>query len=329
MYKETTMKKMIKRALWALGYEIKERNTYLPSPPDNSALIYNVFLERLYKDATIKNIIKRALWALGCEINKRSTYLPSPPDCSVLVDNVFPGPWVSGVLEMSNRSYRPPVLQQHGTTKFGDDTRFGDNICLKYITNFLDVRDQRILEIGPLEAYYSILLEKMGVRENIAIEARTTNLQKCQRIKEKYHLDYTQFVQANLERLYSGKDVLGFQGPFDLVFCLGVFYHLPDPGRALVWMRSQSSTLFLGTFYCEGTPRQNDVEYVYCGSSYRARWIPEGGVDDPTAGMSPSSLQLYESDLLRLIQDVGYSRISVLGRDIENNGYHITLIAEI
>ena len=72
---------------------------------------------------------------------------------------------------------------------------------LKYIASFLDVRDQRIMEIGPLEAYYSILFEKMGVRENIAIESRTDNLGKCQRIKEKFKLNRTQFLQYDLERL--------------------------------------------------------------------------------------------------------------------------------
>ena len=44
--------------------------------------------------------------------------------------------------------------------------------------------------------------------------------------------------------------------------------------------------------------------------------------------MSPTSLQLYEDDLLRLIQDVGYSRTSVLGKDVQNHVDHITLLAE-
>jgi len=148
----------------------------------------------------MKKAIKKVSLTLGYEVHKSQPkpYVPSPPDDSILTDDIVQGPWVSGVLQMSNRYYRPPVLQHYGS-KFGEDTR------LKYITDFLDVRDQRILEIGPLEAYYSILLEKMGVRENVAIEARAINVQKCQRIKEIYHLDRTQFVQADLELLYSGE----------------------------------------------------------------------------------------------------------------------------
>jgi len=96
---------------------------------------------------------------------------------------------------MSNRDYRPQVLHYHRRGFEEEDVR------LKYIASFLDVRDQRIMEIGPLEAYYSILFEKMGVRENIAIESRTDNLGKCQRIKEKFKLNRTQFLQYDLERL--------------------------------------------------------------------------------------------------------------------------------
>jgi len=80
----------------------------------------------------------------------------------------------------------------------------------------------RTLEIGPLEGHHSVLLEKMGVRENVAIESRDDNLRKCLRIKEKYRLDHTTFLQQDLERLYSGQEKPQFNGPFDLVFCLGV-----------------------------------------------------------------------------------------------------------
>jgi SAM-dependent methyltransferase len=274
--------------------------------------------ERFFGEFVVKTAIKKALWACGYDIHKRQ---PQALDDSILTDEGVSGPWVGRALQVSNRYYRPPVLQHHHS-QYGDDTR------LKYITDFLDVRDQRILEIGPLEGYHSTILEKMGVRENIAIESRAINLRKCQRTKDKYHLDHTHFLQADLERLYKEEEVASFKGPFDLVFCAGVLYHLPDPGRGLEWMRSQSSALFLATHYCAGRPRRNDVEYHYCGKSYRARRMPEGGIDDPLSGMSPSSMWLYESDLLNLIRDVGYSRTSVLGRDLQNNHYHITLIAE-
>jgi hypothetical protein len=70
------------------------------------------------------------------------------------------------------------------------------------------------------------------------------------------------------------------------------------------------------------------ITYSYGGKSYRGQEWPEGGIACPIAGMSPTSVQLYEYDLLRLIQDVGYSRTWVLGKDIQNHTDHITLLAE-
>jgi hypothetical protein len=222
---------------------------------------------------------------------------------------------------MANRDYRPQVLHYH---RIGIEE---EDACLKYIASFLDVRDRRILEIGPFEGYHSIFLEKMGVRENIAIESRPENLRKCQRIKEKFQLNHTQFLQYDLERLYRGEDIPSFSGPFDLVFCLGVLYHLPDPGRGLEWMRSQSSTLFLGTHYVRRNGK-NSTTYSYRKKSYRGQEVAEAGIACPIAGMSPTSMHLYEDDLLRLIQDVGYSRIWMLGKDVQNHNVYITLLAE-
>src|ERR1700730_13649948 len=102
----------------------------------------------------MKRLIKKALWTLGYDLHKRTDW--SQPDDSLLADEVIAGPWVGTVLQVANRYYRPPVMQHH-RSKFGDDMR------LKYIADFLDVRDQRILEIGPLEGHHSVLLEKMGV----------------------------------------------------------------------------------------------------------------------------------------------------------------------
>jgi len=44
--------------------------------------------------------------------------------------------------------------------------------------------------------------------------------------------------------------------------------------------------------------------------------------------MSPVSVMLYEEDLLSLLREVGYSRISVLGKDLQNDFPHITILAE-
>jgi hypothetical protein len=269
----------------------------------------------------MKAIAKRLARSLGYEISKiQSPSAWPPPDSEPPEDEVIPGPWIYHVLQMANQHYQPRTLRYH-RTKYGDDQR------IKYIAYFLDLRGLRTLEIGPLEGHHSVLLEKMGVRENVAIESRDDNLRKCLRIKEKYRLDHTTFLQQDLERLYSGQEKPQFTGPFDLVFCLGVLYHVPEPAKALEWFRSQANTLFLGTHFAEPRER-SDATYVCNGKSYRVKQWREGGLMDPASGMSPVSLWPYESDLIAMIHDAGYQRISVLGKDLQNGRAHITILAE-
>jgi hypothetical protein len=227
----------------------------------------------------MKELVKRLARSMGVEIRR----IPSskamwpkedtePPQDELLRDEH----WIYHVLQMANKHYQPAKMQYH-RTPYGDDTR------LKYMTYFLDVRDQRVLEIGPLEGHHSVILEKMGIRENIAVEARQDNLRKCSRIKEKYRLDRTTFLQHDLERLYRGQERPRFAGPFDLVFCLGLLYHVSEPAKALEWFRSQAPTLFLGTQYIEGEV-DGAESYYHNGRGYRAVRESEFGHYDPTTG---------------------------------------------
>jgi hypothetical protein len=267
---------------------------------------------------TVKTLIKRAFNSVGLEIRK----LKAPePDGELPQDEVVSGPWETHALQMANLNYRPHTLRYH-RTKYGDDQR------LKYMAYFLDLRGLRILELGPYEGHHSVVLEKMGVRENIAVESRQENLQKCLRIKQKYGLDRTTFVLGDIEDFYNGAERPTFNGPFDLVFCLGVLYHVPDPGKALAWFRSQAKKLFLGTHYPGHSSPPDAKTYLHAGKSYRVSESPEGGIADPISGMSPVSLLPYVSDLLRLLHDVGYDRVSVLGHDVQNGGPHVTILAE-
>jgi len=200
---------------------------------------------------------------------------------------------------------------------------------------FLDVRGYRILELGPLEGHHSVILEKLGILENVAIEGRRDNYEKCLRVKELYGLSVTTFHNENLEDLFEGRRQLPMRGNFDLVFALGVLYHMPDPGAALAWCRAQAPQLFLGTHYVEPAFRRSSLggthgleTYVSKGRTYRCRWYQEGGLKDPISGMSLRSCVLYQPDLIRMLHDAGYGRVSVLGKDIQNHNPHITLLAE-
>lgn len=235
--------------------------------------------------------------------------------------------WGYHAPQMANRSYRPPRLV-YRRTEYGDDHR------LKYLLYFLDVRDQRVLELGPYEGHHSILLEKLGVRETVSLEARPDNYQKCLHIQQRYRLTRTTFHLSNIEHLCAGTEAPPYTGIFDLVYCLGVLYHLPEPARALRWCRAQAPQLFLGTHYTETRILHEYTDGFRQGSYrdgdhvYDGLWYSEHGVADALSGMSPASFWPTEQALIQMLTRAGYTRIHLLGKDIQNRHPHLTLLAE-
>ena len=120
----------------------------------------------------MKKIIRFILRKFGFEVRKiNKSFLNDQPltakwikdsEPEPNVDEVIKEGWVSNVLHMANKNYTPPNLS-YLRTQDGEDYR------IKYVAYSLDLRDQRVLEMGPFEGRHSVLIEKMGARENIAI----------------------------------------------------------------------------------------------------------------------------------------------------------------
>ena len=228
---------------------------------------------------------------------------------------------------MANRTYRPPRVEYERMPYFGDARA-------KYLLYFMDFRDLRVLELGPREGHHSIMLEKMGAREVVALEGRGENLQLCLRTKERYGLGRTSFHLADVEALAEGRSPPPFAGTFDLVFCAGLLYHLREPARVLEWCRRQAQTLFLQTHYIEQAASArylphsfHEATYRHRGHDYRAK-IFEEEPGNPRTGLAQTSVWLYEPDLLALMKVAGFDHVSVLGKDVQWTLPHITILAE-
>jgi hypothetical protein len=205
---------------------------------------------------------------------------------------------------------------------------------LAYVLSFLDLRGARVLELGPLEGFFSVLLEKLGVRSTVAVEGRAENLEKCRRVKELYRLERTEFVRHDVEALARGDEQPSFGGPFDLVFCLGVLYHLRDPVAAAGWMARQAPAVYLGTHYVERADERwypdrlfSESELESGGERYRGKRFRESP-QSPLGGLSDDSFWLDEHSLVRTLEAAGFTRISVLGKELLAEFPYITILAE-
>ena len=262
---------------------------------------------------TLKERLRRRLVRAGL---KQGLYTDVLPDWMPGTDE-----WVY-IDEIANRHWRPDVLG-YKTSRFGDDVR------LKHMLYFLDVRGQRVLELGPRSGHHTVLLDKMGAREIVGVEARIENLERCNLARDRFRLPAT-FVCQDLERLASGDEEPQFEPGFDIVFNLGLLYHLADPYAVLCWGKAMAPVLFLGTHYVEPRARRHYKPPAFQPTTYRGQpaiAYREGGMTDPRSGTSLSSIWLYEAHMLNLLREAGYTRIDVLGKDEQSWHPHITILA--
>lgn len=110
------------------------------------------------------------------------------------------------------------------------------------------VEGDRVVELGPLEGGHTYILDRLGAREVVAVEANSRGYLKCLIAKElvgipsaRFELgDAVAYLQQNLAR---GGD------KFDLCLASGVLYHLLDPIAALDLMTRSADRLVLWTMY--------------------------------------------------------------------------------
>lgn len=268
-----------------------------------------------------KRFLQRSLRTLGYDVRRVGTLTETTPAWIPSTD-AFPY-----TERMANRSYRPPRRPYELTQRDGDRR-------LRYLLYFLDLRGLRVLELGPRIGHHSVMLEKLGVRETVSIEGQRQNFEECLRTKARYGLDRTTFYLADIEELAAGNREPPFEGGFDLVFCAGLLYHLPEPAPALEWFRQQAGTLFLQTHYVEQAaldrywPEQfSESTYRHRGHEYRVKIFREER-GNPRSGLSAISLWAYEEDLLAMIERAGFAHVSVLGKDVHGGLPHITVLAE-
>jgi SAM-dependent methyltransferase len=229
--------------------------------------------------------------------------------------------------QLANRHYRPSVMA-YGGGPHAEDRR------LKYLVHYLDVRDRQVLELGPLYGHFTVMLDKLGAKSIIGVEARPENVEVCERLKATYGLSTVRFVQHDIERLSRGEEKPTLDLASDVIFNAGLLYHLTDPVAVLRWCREQAPEMLLMTQYYEpkapryypaGNFQPATVQLatgVVPAMSYR-----EGGMSDPLSGTAARSIWLTEECIVTALHEAGYPRVDTLGRDLVGSHPHISFIA--
>jgi hypothetical protein len=102
---------------------------------------------------------------------------------------------------------------------------------------------KRVLELGPLEASHTSMLERLGARRIDAIEANKGAYLRCLVAKE--------ILGLRRARFHLGDFVRGLEAPmrYDLIVACGVLYHMSDPLALLERMAARTNLIYLWTHY--------------------------------------------------------------------------------
>jgi hypothetical protein len=106
------------------------------------------------------------------------------------------------------------------------------------------VNGKDVLELGPLEAGHTYMLEQLGAASILSVESNTRAFLKCLVIKELLGLEKAHFICGDfVEYLRSGNE------RFDVVIASGVLYHMKNPAELIALLSQATDKIFIWTHY--------------------------------------------------------------------------------
>jgi hypothetical protein len=157
-------------------------------------------------------------------------YTACGPNVQNTID-LFKGEWSSQF---------PDRLEiQAGAAKLFEDLRI--HWAAEQIGGF---QGKTVLELGPLEAGHTYMMEQLGAASITSIEANSRSFLKCLLVKETLKLNRSHFIYSDcIEFLKSNSS------RFDVCIASGILYHMVNPVELIALAAQVSQQLFVWTHY--------------------------------------------------------------------------------
>jgi hypothetical protein len=189
------------------------------------------------------------------------------------------------------------------------------------------VAGKRVLELGPLEAGHTWMLEQAGAQVT-AIEANGRAYLKCLIVKEVTGLRARFWCGDFLDYLRSTSD------RYDVVIAAGVLYHQLNPVELLTLITRVAPAAYIQTHYHDpATPTSSITSSVPAEfDGFRHTWHRHqygAALDWPgyCGGGNPYAHWLSRADLLGALRHVGFGDYQTFGDEPTPNGPTINIVA--
>lgn len=212
------------------------------------------------------------------------------------------------------------ALPDHVDATAGTGAFYNDPRILWAIEQFGSIDGCKILELGPLEASHTSLLERNGAGAILAIEANKLSFLRCLVVKELLDFkrsrfllgDFVEWLEQTSER-------------YDLIIASGVLYHMQNPMRLLELLSTHSDAFYLWTHYAseEAMPPGDPRRSVFIGPaeireylgvpvslykrSYHGAWLSKSFC----GGMHDLHWWMEKDDISAVIRALGFDDIRI------------------
>jgi SAM-dependent methyltransferase len=201
---------------------------------------------------------------------------------------------------------------------------YADTRVIWAIERLGGVAGQRVLEIGPMEANHTYMLEKAGARVH-AVEANRNAFLKCLIAKEILGLG-ARFSLAEINAWLDASTE-----SFDFILACGVLYHMRDPLGFLDRLARKSSALFLWTHVASAEPLEPFEIQHWRGLAVRL--LPRAYLSaqkDPAfcGGVFDNPRWIARDDLFAVLAALGFDAIETAHEEPDHpNGPALSILA--
>jgi hypothetical protein len=212
-----------------------------------------------------------------------------------------------------NQALPPAANVVAGSGAFYQDPRI-----VWAIEQFGSIEGRRILELGPLEAAHTWLLEQHRPEELDAVEANKLSYLRCLVVKEILGLRKARFHLGDFSRWLEQAD-----RRYDFLVASGVLYHMDDPIRLLELIATRTDAFYLWTHYVSdeampvGDPRRGALvgaveireSHGVCVRLYRRSYYGAWRSKSFCGGIHDLHRWIERDDILALVRALGFDDV--------------------
>jgi SAM-dependent methyltransferase len=154
-------------------------------------------------------------------------------------------PSAQNALDIFRDEWASTLPAPYAHLRAGPHPLFDDPRLRRFLTDAGGVKEKTVLELGPLEAGHSYMLDRAGAAQVVAIEANARAFLKCLVVKELLGMPRVEFLCGDAVAYLRETN-----RQFDVCIASGILYHMQNPAELIALLAARClEHLYLWTHY--------------------------------------------------------------------------------